>query len=521
MKNKLRLLTLMVPIAMLSMVSAGFASVNDPDASGESEEPYPYISPTPGEFPIIAWGLYYDTSHTIFKDLMDCGFNAAIVDGGSHCQALIQALNPVAGQDTVKVKLIPWFNWFVVNKEPEQMPGYMDGILNDYRKYAKPGNKTPITGWMLTDEPKYYQFDYYKPYFHAMAQHDTTRMTWTNLIGDTKAKQFLYYDPTGSIDSDTVHPVAGPRKASIGQWTYVTLKKYIDDFCSKFRPGVLSYDYYPFTVKQDTTCVPHKLVDSTIEQGRLGVFYTALQLYSYTSKRIDRPFWAFCQCRATCTDSEYKLQPGHPAPTEDYLRYEAFNALAFGAQGIQYWNYKEAFDRPVNDDGSYYAPVTKDGKKTPAWYFVQNVNREIRQLTHVFLGARLESYYFVGDPRITVYSDYKPGTDADPVFVQSTDSRANSKGSNLGALVSTLVNGKDHYVVIVNQSPYEQAELLLKFNTLNYKIERLQPRGDALVSHPVGQWTIQGSVQTVSLPRAQYMVYRYEPRLPSLPNPNQ
>lgn len=51
MKNKLRLLTLMVPIAMLSMVSAGFASVNDPDASGESEEPYPYISPTPGGIP--------------------------------------------------------------------------------------------------------------------------------------------------------------------------------------------------------------------------------------------------------------------------------------------------------------------------------------------------------------------------------------------------------------------------------------------------------------------------------------
>lgn len=510
MKNKLRLLTLMVPIAMLSMVSAGFASVNTTDASGR-EDPYPYISPTPGEFPIIAWGLYYDTSYTIFKDLMDCGFNAAIVSGGSHLKDLIPALNPVAGQDTIKVNLIPWFGWYTVDKEPDQMPDYIDEMLDYYHRYAKPGNKTPITGWMLEDEPPYYRFDLHKPYFHAAAQHDTTRITWQNLIGDHKAYSFLHYE-LNPIDS--LYPSLRTNSFEPYPVNRVSLKKYIEDYCRKFRPGVLSYDYYPFVVTKEGR-------DSTIEAGRLNDFYIALQMYSDISKKRNRPFWAFCQSRATCIKSvngQYVPKEGHPVPTEDFLRYEAFNALALGAQGIVYWSYKEEFDRPEKHDGSYYAPVTKNGMKTPAWNFVRNVNNEIRLLAKVFLGAKVDSYYFVGDPRITIYSDYKTGTKDDAVFVQSNDSRADSKGSNLGALVSTLVNGNNHYVVIVNQSPYENAELLLSFNTSKYKIERIQRIGAGLVGHPVNSWNTSS---TMSLSRAQYLIYKYEPRLPSLPNPNQ
>lgn len=53
MKNNLKTLLLAIPLAVLSMVSAPFADTNERSAIQGSVEPYPYISPTPGEFPII------------------------------------------------------------------------------------------------------------------------------------------------------------------------------------------------------------------------------------------------------------------------------------------------------------------------------------------------------------------------------------------------------------------------------------------------------------------------------------
>lgn len=54
MKNTLRILLAVIPLSMLSMVSASYASVDIGGKSSGNTEPYPYISPTPGEFPIIA-----------------------------------------------------------------------------------------------------------------------------------------------------------------------------------------------------------------------------------------------------------------------------------------------------------------------------------------------------------------------------------------------------------------------------------------------------------------------------------
>lgn len=444
---------------------------------------------------------------------MDCGFNAAIVNSGSHFIPLTQALNPIKGQDTIKVNMIPWFNWFVENKEPEEMPGYMDEPLRDYRKYAKPGNRTPITSWMLHDEPAYYQFDRHKLFFHAMAQHDTTRMTWENLIGDCRAqKTFLYYTVDVSAPGDTSISIPIARKPIRIK---VSLRRYIEDFCKEFRPGVLSYDYYPFAMgymkKEDPQYKKDSLVDVTIEKRRLDDFYTALQLYSEISKKRNRPFWAFCQSKATCVDDEYKPKEGHPAPTEDYLRYEAFNALAFGAQGIQYWSYKESDVPAEKPEGKYYALATKDGEKTPAWEFARKVNHEIKSWTNVFLGAKLDSYYFVGDPRDTTYCDYRRGSSAKAISVMDTNP-GDTVGSNRGALVSTLVNGEDNYVVIVNQSPYEPVSLELWLNESEYTIIGLRksealPMSNGFPVKPGDVSVVRK--EDITLAPAQYAIYSY------------
>ena len=485
MKISLRVLLAAIPLSMLSMVSASYASVDIGGKSSGNTEPYPYISPTPGEFPIIAWGMADETSRQVFKGVVDCGFNAVMVLPIKPILSnMMAALNPVAGEDTIKLSLIPNLMGMMNNYLPDETPDYIDYILDQYSSNMLPGNQTPVSGWMLEDEPTYYQFDAWAPYSHSVARHDQSRMMWVNLLGDPKAT--AAYRP---LESDLNNRL--------------TLRDYIEAYCEKFRPGVLSYDYYPFNV--DTSGV-----DRTIERGRLDDFYTALQLYSEISKKRNRPFWAFCQCRATCINDDYRPLDGHPAPTENFLRYEAFNALAFGAQGIEYWGYKEDKDSGKNPDpDKYYALVTKDGKKTPAWYFAQRVNKEIKSWTNVFLGAKLDSYYFVGDPRDTSYCDYKVGPSADAIYVQDLSPR-DTAGSNRGALVSTLVNGDNNYVVIVNQSPYEPVSLRLGLNEKQYSISELKNYATAPLSldNVIGSFTPIKNVN-ITLSPGQYTIYSY------------
>lgn len=509
MKTKLQLLLLTIPLAVLGMTSASFADNYGDKDSWANREPYPYISPTPGEFPIMSWGMQTETSAQVYRDFVDCGFNAALVFN-SHFPLLIPALNPVAGQDTIKVNLIPRFEWHVdtVNHiDPKSMPYYMDRTYNNYLRYATSGNRTPITGWMLTDEPAFYKFDYQVPFFRTMAQYDTTRMTWTNLYGDPQVKDKL--SPNGNNSAKEA------------------LRYYIETFCEKFKPGVLTYDYYPFVLdtlhEKDPGYVKNspKFIDATIKQNRLHDFYTALQLYSEISKKRNRPFWAFCQSRATCVNEDFDSVPGHPTPTEEYLRYEAFNALAFGAQGIQHFSYKEEFVRPENLGSPYYAPVTADGRKTPVWDIVRKVNKEIKDHTHVFLGAKLDSYYFVGDPRDTAYCDYRRGSSVNAISVRDLNA-GDTVGSNRGALVSTLVNDGRRYVVIVNQSPYEPARLELAINDRDYEVSRLQSLEPATLGSEPADITNAADLNgidldvrrfvRINLAPAQYAIYQYSPK---------
>ena len=510
MKTPLRLLTLMVPIAMLSMVSAGFASVNNTDAS-ESEEPYPYISPTPGEFPIIAWGVNMDTSRVIFKGLVDCGFNAALVIPNKNIlKQMMEALNPIPGEDTVKLSIIPYLQGLRSVYTPEATPGYIEYVLTQYQENMRPGNRTSVSGWRLHDEPAFYQFDDWKPYFHSIAQSDPSRMPFINLYGDPRAVSKLAPSNNDKKPSDDLANGQGSYRESAIRSNPAPLRSYITSFCNKFRPGVLSYDYYPFVV--DSTAERN---DITITEtyNRLNDFYTALQLYSEISKKRNRSFWAFCQSKATCVNESdgYKPKDGHPLPTEDFLRYEAFNALAFGAQGIEYWSYKEsdiAAEKP--DTNVYYALVTKEGKKSPAWYYAQKVNREIKSWTNVFLGAKLDSYYFVGDPQDTTYCDYRRGSSAKAISVMDTNP-GDTVGSNRGALVSTLVNGEDNYVVIVNQSPYEPVSLELWLNESEYTIIGLRKSEALPMSNgfPVKPGVSVMRKEDITLAPAQYAIYSY------------
>lgn len=132
-------------------------------------------------------------------------------------------------------------------------------------------------------------------------------------------------------------------------------------------------------------------------ENKINDFFYDLALYAHTSKARGIPFWAFCETANYIyrNPESPEIYPQRPIATEEYLRFEAFNALALSAQGIVYWSY--AMQDP-NENGYYQsAVVDKNGNPGPSWNAVKQINKEIKEHSDVFLGATLEGYMFVGN----------------------------------------------------------------------------------------------------------------------------
>ena len=93
------------------------------------------------------------------------------------------------------------------------------------------------------------------------------------------------------------------------------------------------------------------------------------------SKENAIPFWAYCQSTnirfITIADSMgHYTYTEHPEAKKEYLRYEAFNALALGAKAITYWrySYREDGNHPDTVGTTYEHYISsltdKNGKPT-------------------------------------------------------------------------------------------------------------------------------------------------------------
>ncbi len=122
------------------------------------------------------------------------------------------------------------------------------------------------------------------------------------------------------------------------------------------------------------------------------------------------------------------------------MRVQIFGNLAYGAQGVQYFTYK--CPNPYDGYTYYDAPIDVNNEKTPVWYMVQNINRDIHALTWVFLGAEFlraghtNAKTPVGCTRLT--KDMLP----DGINSVTSDGQ--------GVCVSLLKNGKNLFMMVLN-----------------------------------------------------------------------
>lgn len=265
-------------------------------------------------------------------------------------------------------------------------------IENPEETVCRLKNHPQTAGWFLRDEPTAASFGELATMRDRIHAADSTHLLYLNLLP-------IIVSPTvlGANDYD----------------------EYMQRFLDEVRLPMLSYDMYPVQNNAEGKPVLRQELYSNLEAARR------------VSQKNGCPFWAFCLSTA---------HNPYPIPRDPHIRVEAFSALAYGAQCIQYFTYWE----PKTETWNFHnAPIDSTGRRTDVYYLIRNINREIQALSPIFLGCKVMEVSHTGQ-------SIPPGTKPLEKLPAPFSGTIGSDGE--GLLVSHLKGGDGkEYLMIVNR----------------------------------------------------------------------
>lgn len=402
------------------------------------------ITPSTKEFPVVAVVVFnsqYGPQKDVIQGVSECGFNLCMqITNAEYTRSMLDCLKDI------NLKFIPGDLTLITSNSDTHWQEEMRGYINEFK------DNTKIAGWCLYDEPKWNQLRKLKQRYDVLRKIDDSHFVSINFVGEMQ-KNFT-----------------GPCH---------TLPAYLDSIQEIFSTSldVWSSDCYPLWIRNGQLEVRYK------------VFFDNLAAFSAKSKATGIPMWTYCQSMH-CDIGGHHVLPEASVP---YLSFSAFSALAYGSQGIAYWTYSMKPSSPAETYLS--ALVDLDGNKTPAWYAAQSVNRQIRALTPVFLGATMEEVRHSGNIPL---KDMRP-------FISNFGPIDRLTNGDKGVLVSHLSNDGKDYIVIVNHDVQEKQNIRLKFKREFSKITEIR----ASVSGKMIRETVSG-LQKFTLPPGGYIIYQWQ-----------
>jgi hypothetical protein len=225
---------------------------------------------------------------------------------------------------------------------------------------------------------------------------------------------------------DSEHPCyinLFPNYANAGQLGTATYQEHLAKFVAEVPSPIISFDHYP-----------------VVGDRLRGEWYANLEMVRSAALGAKKPFWAFALAVA---------HDPYPIATLEHLRLQAFSNLAYGAQAIQYFTYWTVKSPHWN---FHEAPISVDGKRTPVFDRVKQVNREIQSFAQVFHDARVLEVAHTGALPAGTRA-FKP---APPI-----ESITTGEG---GAVVSMLQKGNGKFLAIVNRDLKRTLSLAVKFD---------------------------------------------------------
>ena len=293
----------------------------------------------------------------------------------------------------------------IAQKTGIRMIVFCPELKTDTKKTVRRFMHNPaVAGYYLNDEPNSRDFPELTEWVKKIRAIDDNHFCYINLL---------------------------PNYANEEQLGAKTYREYVNQFIQEVPVKILSFDHYP-------------IVGDSMREN----WYENLEIFSDEARKAGKPFWAFA---LTLAHGPY------PVPTVAELRLQVYSDLAYGAQGIQYFRYWTPKDTVWD---FHHGPITLDSKRSEVYDRIKLVNKEIKNLSWVFLGAKVVSIGHTGDtiPLGTKRLMKLPR----PIKVLKT------KGS--GAVVSVLKKGTDTFLVIVNRDFINAMKLTIDCDSIVKKI---------------------------------------------------
>jgi hypothetical protein len=337
-----------------------------------------------GEMPIVAWfGIPpHLTGVERFREMKESGVNTSIMPFYSSIEDAERAMDTAYKAGVKIVVSCP-----ELDAEPE-------------KAVARLMKHSALAGYYIRDEPGAKEFPALGERVRRIQTVDKQHYCYINLFPNYAAEHLL-----------------GTAEKQLGKSSY---EDYLNEYLKHVPVPFISFDNYPV-----------KKIDGVYSIR--GNWYENLEAVLAASRRSGLPVWAFA---LSTPHGQY------PAPTVADLRLQMYSNLAYGAQGLQYFQYQYPGDMPEGFFNQYW-------KRNDTYDRAKLVNSEIHNLSGVFLGAVVVDVWHTGKE----IPGHTRRLETLPDKVKRLDT------GDSGAVVSLLKKGNRRSLVIVNRSITDMMKL--------------------------------------------------------------
>jgi hypothetical protein len=214
-------------------------------------------------------------------------------------------------------------------------------------------------------------------------------------------------------------------------------EEYVNRYIQQANPAVICYDHYPL------------MEDGTTRES----FYDNIELFRTKALLHNIGFMGFA---IVTPHGSYRR------PSESDLRWQVFSLLAYGAQGIWYYNYQSAL---ISEPDAGMVSRLGDRSPLPIYYLVQQVNADILTLGPTLMSLRTTGVFHTGLPVPTGTTPYQP---------ESVEALKNLSGDDF--LIGSFENIDDDsdesvYLMIVNKRHAMDVESEALLESIRFECE--------------------------------------------------
>jgi len=220
-------------------------------------------------------------------------------------------------------------------------------------------NHPAFLGHMVMDEPSAAYFPMLGENYAAYRERFPDKMFYINLLPMYASRNQLFIDKT---DEDGGEP------------TVDEYGSYLGDFLEQVPLPYISYDYYP--------------LEGEFPELKSGYFEN-MSMVRRIAREHDIPFWVFVQTVSWGKRIRVATPPE--------LAWQVHTALAYGAQGMQYFT----FWQPV-EEGFRGGMIDRDGVKQPIFDTVKEINAFIADVGPALMRAKSLGVMVAGDSPVPV-----------------------------------------------------------------------------------------------------------------------